>query len=397
MNQEQAAAPPKRRKARDGAGSFRHLPDGRWRLRFTLPDGRTKDVYGITQAECRNKRRELEQQAAGGRDINQRDPKLGDYLDKEWLPWIDNGKRAPSTIAGYRGLIEHHIKPAIGNQRVSKVTPRDIDRLLRSMQDRGLSARTAQQCRTVLNMAFRQAERWQMVSRNVVRLSEAPTLTSKTVKPLTVDQIRALMQETLSDSNNRYGPLYAVAIGTGLRQGELLALQWSDIDLEHRTLEVRQSLRMSREGGREFGAPKTPKSRRRIYVPAFAIDALEEQRVRQKEDQAFNRARWIEGDLVFTNSIGKPLDGPTVTRSLTATLKALGLPHERAFHGLRHAAATILAANGVAANVARDMLGHTDITTTLNVYTHADKAALARAAEAIDHAINPPRTHEKTA
>lgn len=383
----------KRKKSPDGAGSFRQLPDRRWRLRFTLSDGRTKDVYGITQAECRNKRRELEQQAAGGRDISQRDPKLSDFL-ADWLVWIDNGKRAPSTVAGYKSLIEHHIKPAIGHKRVSKVTTRDVDELLRSMQDRGLSARTAQQCRTVLSMAFKRAERWDMVVRNVARLSESPALAPKTYKPLTIDQIRVLLDQT---ADHAYGPLYAVAIGTGMRQGELLGLRWEDVNLEAGYLDVRQSLRVAKDGGKEFGAPKTPKSRRRIVLPSFVIDALEEQRARQIEDAEFNRTRWTDSGLVFTNSIGKALDGPTVTRKLGDELKEAGFPHERAFHGLRHAAATLLAANGVAANVARDVLGHTDIKMTLNVYTHADTDALTKAAEALDRAINPQPSRAKTA
>jgi integrase len=393
MTEEILIEPKRRRKkARNGAGSFHQLQDGRWRLRFTLQDGRQKDVYGITQAECRNKRRDLEQQAAGGRDVTKRDPTVADFMS-DWLTWADNGKRAPSTLSGYRGLIEHHIKPTIGHIRLSKLSTRDVDRLLRQMQTSGLSARTAQQCRTVLNMALKQALRWDMVSRNVAGLTESPTVSRKEFKPLTVEQIRILLDETKGE---RYGPLYAVAIGTGMRQGELLGLRWQDVDREKRTIEVKQSLKLSKDGGREMGVPKTPKSRRRIYLPSFVIDALEDERREQKNVKNHLKDRWHETGLVFTNGIGRPLDGPTVTRSLSATLQKLGLPHERAFHGLRHAAATLMAANGVAANVARDVLGHTDIKMTLNVYTHADDAALTRAADAIENALNPPRNRAKT-
>jgi integrase len=257
----------------------------------------------------------------------------------------------------------------------------------------GLSPRSAQITRTVLHQALEQALRWDMVTRNVAALTKNPTVPARERHPLTPEQLAAFIEHT---REHRLGPLFQVAIATGMRQGELLGLRWSDVDLAAGTLAVRQALKRDGDGKLTYGAPKTKKSRRVIALPAFAVAALEQQRRNQAVDQAWAGDRWADSGLVFTSTIGTPLDASNVTHTFQAELASAGLPRQR-FHDLRHAAATIMALQRIPPNVARDVLGHSQIGITMDVYTHTDISEYRRAADAIGAALGLDRSPSNAA
>lgn len=182
---------------------------------------------------------------------------------------------------------------------------------------------------------------------------------------------------------DRLEALYATAAGTGLRQGELLALQWSDVDLERGELTVRHTLQ---RGTGLRAEPKTKRARRTLRIPAFVVTNLRDHRRRQLANRLAMGPRWQDGDLVFTTSSGRPFDGRNVTRYLRAHLARLGLPPQQ-FHDLRHAYAILQIEAGEDLGVVSRILGHADLATTADVYAHLTPGMLTRAAERMDEAL----------
>lgn len=169
-----------------------------------------------------------------------------------------------------------------------------------------------------------------------------------------------------------------MAVTTGLRQGELLGLRWAEVDFEDGTLRVRQALQRG-----QFVEPKTARSRRSINLPERALGALRRQRALQAEQRLAAGPDWRDNGLVFASSIGTPLDGVNVTKRFQALLARAGLPRMR-FHDLRHCAATLLIHAGVDMRVVMEVLGHSTIATTMNLYAHVLPAAKEAAAHRLD-------------
>lgn len=164
--------------------------------------------------------------------------------------------------------------------------------------------------------------------------------------------------------------MYLLALGTGMRQGELLGLRWSDVDFEHDAVTVRHQLQWI-DRTWTLTEPKSARSRRTLAVDPAIMRVLKEHRVRQLEERLIVGDEWKEtiADLVFRNSVGNPLDAPAVTHRFQRTLERAGLPRMR-FHDLRHGAASLLLSQGVHARVVMEQLGHSQISLTMNTYAH---------------------------
>ncbi|MDO8616866.1 MAG: tyrosine-type recombinase/integrase [Dehalococcoidia bacterium] len=349
----------------NGEGSIYQRKDGRWVAAVSYERGRRKTALAPNKADARKRLAELISDAEQGLALAP-DPTLADFLRK-WLAESAPRTLRPRTLAGYRSIVERHLIPALGRVRLRKLQPGDIDAYLNRTIKGGLTTRTAQYHHAVLRRALGQAERWGYVARNVARLVTPPQVRQRDIAPLTPAQARIFLA---SISGDRLEALYAVSLSLGLRQGEALGVGWDDVSLEERTLTVRHTLQ--RYGGAYHrDDPKTERSRRTVSLPAPLADALRQHRARQNEERLRVGALWA-GDkwgLVFCDELGEPLSGAQVTRKFQARLAALGLPRQR-FHDLRHAAATFLLAQGVPLRVVMEILGHSTITTTANVYGH---------------------------
>jgi integrase len=219
-------------------------------------------------------------------------------------------------------------------------------------------------------------------------LARPPRVPRRTIEPgrdyLDADQLRRLLAV---GTEYRIGALVTVAATTGLRQGELLGLSWSAIDLDAGTLTVRRSMARAWDGGYALAEPKTGRSRRTIHLPAAAIQALRREQREQEAAQSAAGSAWQDRDgLVFTDAIGRPLYPTAVHRAFHALLKAAGLPPVP-FHGLRHSAATALLSAGVPLRVVSDLLGHAGIAITADYYAHVEKQLRRDAADAMDRAL----------
>ena len=182
---------------------------------------------------------------------------------------------------------------------------------------------------------------------------------------MTPEQAHQLFESSAED---RHRALWVTALATGLRQGELLALRWQDVELDAGRLHVRHTL-ANVDGTLTLLEPKTSRSRRTVTLPDTAVSALRAHRTRQLMERMLAGSRWVETGHVFASTVGTPLHAATVSRAYKAALAKAGLPDSR-FHDMRHATATFLLAQGMGLEDVKNQLGHSSITLTSNTYGH---------------------------
>ncbi|HEV2128788.1 MAG TPA: site-specific integrase, partial [Thermomicrobiales bacterium] len=353
---------------------------------------------GKTEREARRKAKQTLRDYEDG--LSRRDERLTvrDYLT-DWLETTAANRVRPSTLKNYRFHINNHILPAIGGIQLRELTATDVNRMLAGIVNKGVSPATANLIRATLVNALSSAVKAQMVRSNAAALSDARREKRTRIVPLTPEQARRLIEATKDD---RMGPLIAVAIATGLRQGELLALRWQDVDLERRVLDVHRTLTWQKadEGSHRkrtpaFADPKTAHSRRRVPLTQLAVEAFHRQReVVREMEQAATVASWrpIPGeDLVFVTTVGTPLDGTEVTHRLHRLLEGAGLPQKR-FHDLRHSTASFLLAEGADIFTVKEILGHSGISMTADIYGHLTEKLAEDAAARLDRVFADAKT-----
>ena len=366
-----------------GEGSIYQRADGRWVGSVTIgyEDGKQKrkSFYGKTRKEVKEKLTTAvaDQQRGLPVAFDER-LTLGTFLD-EWLEHSVKPSVRPSTYKSYSGLVRLHLKPVLGHHRLTKLEPQHVQRFMNRKLKSGLSPRTVDYCRAVLRRALNQALRWGHVPRNVATLVDPPRAKRPEIQPLTPDEARALLDAVAGD---RLEALYAVALAVGLRKGEALGLRWDDVDLEAGTLSVRKQLQRV-DGKLQLVDLKTDRSRRTITLPSISVDALRRHRVRQLEERLVAGRRWSDSGLVFTTTIGTPIDARNLSRWFHEHRERAGIRRVR-FHDLRHTCATLLLVQGVHPRVVMDILGHSQISLTLDTYSHVIPSLQAEAAEKMD-------------
>jgi integrase len=216
-----------------------------------------------------------------------------------------------------------------------------------------------------------------LIPRNAAEAVRPPKLKRDEIQPLNADQVRAL----LDASDERSRALYTVAVRTGMRPGEILALRWSDVDLEAGTVQINRALS---EG--EFSTPKTPRSRRRISLSPATV-ALKAHRKRQLEERIAKAGLWEDHGLVFPSSVGTPKSQRNLNREFKNAAKRAGLPDHFKLYDLRHTCATLLLARNVHPKYVQELLGHASIAQTLDTYSHVIPGMDGGTGGAIDEAL----------
>lgn len=334
------------------------------------PDGKRRYVSGKNKEEARVNLRRARGDAERGLVSDGGNVALSDYL-KRWLNDSVRGSVKPVTHKSYEMLVNKHVVPALGNVRLSKLTPAHLQGFYRSKLDAGLSPPTVQYLHVVLHRALKQALRWGLVTRNVAEAVDPPKVHKKEVTPLSPEQARAFLDTARGD---RLEALYVLAVHTGMRQGELLTLRRDDVDLDAGVLRVRGT--------------KTARSRRTVKLSETALNALRSHLTRQLEEIDRVGSMWQVNDLVFATEVGTPLNRHNLTQhSFRLLLAKAGLTQMR-FHDLRHTCATILLSKGVHAKFVQELLGHATIAITLDTYSHVLPGMGGSTANAMDEALS---------
>ena len=350
-------------------GSIYKREDGRWAATLSLGyehgKRRRKTYYGQTRKAVQEQLTAALRVQQQGLPISTNDRQTVAQYFVHWLETIKPTTRF-NTWARYEQYIRLYLAPSLGGIALSKLTPQHVQALYSAKLTEGYAVTTIAHLHSVVHHGLDVALRLGLVQRNVSELVDAPPIQRAQTAPLSLAQVRALLSAAASD---RLEALYVVAITTGMRQGELFALKWQDVDETSPSVYVRATLQ-STHAGLVFYQPKTPRSRRKITLTSFAVKALRRHRARQLEERLARGPSWQEMDLVFTNMEGGALRKSNVLHdSFKPLLKRAGLPAIR-FHDLRHTAATLMLLQGIHPKVVSEMLGHASISITLDLYSH---------------------------
>jgi integrase len=382
-----------RRRRGNGEGTVRYNEARRrWEARATVgfdDEGRPRRrmVTGHTRKEALGRLRELDDAVLAGHEPLDRSVTVARFLDA----WLDTlaGTVAPSTEQQYRDVVRLYVRPHVGRIRIGTLQPRQVTAMVRQLERAGLSANTRRLARSVLRRALRWGQKEGTVARNVAAIADGVRLDVDEGRTLTPEQARTLLAAT---DGHRLEAAVTVALALGLRLGELLALAWPDVDLDATParLTVRRSLKRLPGRGLAVDEPKTRGSRRTLHLPGPVVASLRAHRRRQVAERLAAGDLWetlpLGLDLVFRTEAGTALDPRNVRRAVGDLTEAAGLgrwsPHE-----LRHSAASLLIAQGVRLELISELLGHSSIRVTKDVYGHLVDELRGEAATAMTAAL----------
>ena len=312
------------------------------------------------------------------------DTTVGEFLE-EWLESIQFAMR-PLSWKRYCQYVRLHAVPAIGDIPLNSLTAKHLQALYAERLAVGRSPKTVLELHRTLHRALGAAELSGLVRANIARQANPPRPDRFEVQPLSPDEVERFLVAARGDPLEA---LFTLAVTTGMRQGELLGLRWRDIDLERATIRITGSIQRATGRGLVRSPPKTRKSRRQVLLTGLAVAALHRHTETQKA-QRLEASRWYESDFVFTTRYGKPIYASEIScRSLPRVLGKARLRHIR-FHDLRHTTATLLLGEGVHPKIVSEMLGHSNIGITLDLYSHATPTMQGVATAALDKLLRSP-------
>jgi len=360
----------RQRRRGPGEGSVTELPGRGWMARLDLgyENGRRKRkaLFGKTRAEATRKLNQALAERARGMPVAFPKQTVAQFLT-EWLDKVATPSVRPRTATRYRELVQLHILPMLGRSSLTKLTSLDLQRLYTVKLAEGLSPRTVGHIHRVLHRALGQALRWDLVVRNVCDAVDPPKVIRTEIRALNPGEARRLLAAAADDPLEA---LYVLALTTGMRQGELLGVKWQDIDLDNGSLQVRRTIGRVRGQGFVESEPKSAKGRRQIVLAPSAVSALRQHWDRQFTERLGAGALPGTDTLVFCNGLGRPIEPQNLLyRSFRQLLTRAGLPRMR-FHDLRHSAASLLLSMGTHPKIVQELLGHSQISLTLDTYSH---------------------------
>jgi integrase len=352
---------------------------GKRRVRYATVRGTKRDA----QAELRRLLGEVDQ----GQYTNPGKLTVGAWLGQ----WLEEARHnvAPKTFERYSEIVIKHLIPALGALPLAKLAAIHIQSyyagaLAHGRRDGrgGLAPQTVRHHDRVLNVALKRARKLRLIAGNPIDDVIAPKVERAEMQVLEPDETARLL--ATASTTRLYVPI-VLALATGMRRGEVLALRWSDVDLPGQSLRVCQSLEQT-DAGLRFKAPKTKRSRRPIALSPAVVEVLQEHRIRQLEEQLLLGLGKDERGLVFTRIDGEPVNPDNFSKEVARLVKRAGI-RPITFHGLRHAHITALLEAGVHPKVASERAGHSSITVTMDRYSHVLEGMQRDAAQRIDGAL----------
>ncbi|GCE12107.1 tyrosine-type recombinase/integrase [Tengunoibacter tsumagoiensis] len=366
---EQTEKPEKKRRAR-GEGTVLQRADGRWVARVPLGDGKRKEEYYDTKQEAeRAKRRMLNERDAGNLAVG-KDQTFGEYL----LYWI--GVHGPTVLlqthSMYLSYINFRLIPGLGHVKMKKLTVEMFQTLYQSWEEE-LSPNTIRLIHTLAKKALNDAVVWKKLSYNPVAHAKLPKSRRAKVHVFTDQELDRLLEHA---AKSRLYVLFVMALFLGMREGELLGLKWSDIDFKEGVLQIQNKIYYTKHPLLEKmvfieGLPKTVAGQRSVFLPSDIIDMLRDHLEEQKKIQE-KKPDWNGSGLVFCSNTGGFMTDANIRYHFSRLLKEASIEHTK-FHALRHNASMILRRLGIDSVVRKEMLGHSSISMTDDVYGHATR------------------------
>jgi integrase len=301
----------------------------------------------------------------------------------EWLGlWVDTTKAevSPKTNERYAEIVRCYLLPAIGRIQLQRLTPTDIQRGYNNFT-RSPSPRTRRHIHRILKSALARAVEQQALARNPANSLRLPKVEMKPVTTLTVEQTKLLLRSVAHTTT--YWPTL-LAVATGMRRGEILALRWRSVDLDAGVVRVVASLEQTKAGLR-FKSTKTEKARA-VTLPSFAVNELLSWKRSQAEKLLAVGVRQSGTTLVCCREDGKPKQPESLTHEFTYLVGRIREFPKVRFHDLRHSHATQLLASGVHPKIVQERLGHSTITTTMDLYSHVSETMQSDATARLDQA-----------
>lgn len=360
---------PKSRTPTRTRGLIQARGTNRWLVRVfigTTPDGKRNYSAETIRGTRKDAERALTRKLAeldAGTFVEPAKQTLRQHL-ASWLETAAKPKVSARTLMDYTSSLQRYVFPSLGNRRLDRVTPQDIQALYASLQERGLEANTIRLVHAPLKQALKRAVAWGLLARNPAEYVSPPRLTRKERVTLTPEQTNRFLVVARADE---WYALWCVLLLGGLRPSEAFALKWED--LEGSKLRVQRALKKVGRSQYEPGEPKSASGRQTVDLPPTAVAALAEHRHRQAEAILAAGPTYARRGFIFANAAGQPLDITKVRKRWKALLSAAGLPDLRLYDS-RHTHATVLFREGTAAKLVQERLGHASITLTLDTYTH---------------------------
>ena len=315
---------------------------------------------------------------------------FADFVER-WLKDYAESNLAPKTLFHYKKMLDSRILPAMGHLKIEQIKPTHLLEFYANLQEEGirndgrpgtLSAKTILKHHRIISSILNDAVQWQVLASNPASRVKPPKTTKKQAACYDEEQVAKLM-EALENEQLKYKTLIYLAIFTGCRRGELMGLEWQDIDFNKGTLEIRQASQYLPGQGTFTKGPKNESSERLMALPASIMTLLKQYKTYQAAERLKVGDLWKGSDRLFATWDGQPMHPDTISKWFPKFLKRHGLP-PLPFHGLRHTAATMLINQGLPAKSISGRLGHADIGTTYNIYGHYLKSADREAADRLE-------------
>ncbi len=354
--------------------------DGRYMAKFTI-DGKRITLYDRDLKALIKKRNERIYEEEHGLYVKETSITVSDWF-RTWMNEYKLNSVKYGTYKSYEQAFDLYIKKEIGKQKLANIRPEHIQKIYNEMAAKKYCQTTIKLAAAVLGGMFRQAYKNQMIKRNPVELATLPKINSlkKEIRVMSREEQEIFLKQARVSP---YYNLYLIALGTGMRSGELRALEWSDVDFRNKEIHVTGTLKYHKGEGYEKDTPKTESSARTIPMLDKVCEILKQQRRRQAEFRLALGNKWqpepgLE-NLAFTSpyhrkGYGVPISSAALNDDLTRVVKYIndeGIPFKDITpHTLRHTFATRGLENGIPAKVMQELLGHTSIVMTMDIYSH---------------------------
>lgn len=360
-----------------GEGTVYRKTDGSWRAQVTI-DGQRLSFSAPTRKACAKWLQSILGQIEQGLTYDATRTTYGDYLDG-WLSQKQTVLRI-HTIEQYQRTIHKYILPYLKTIKLNELTPGRIQGLYDQLRQRGVTPRAVQVVHAVIYGSLQQALKLGIIGRNPADAVVKPAVIKREMQVWNESQISQFL---VAIQGHRNETLYRLALATGMRRGELVGLQWIDVDWLGQSIYVQRQVTQPDGGGFEFTSTKTNAGRRKISLGDGLIQAFRAQYDRVQTLRAAVGKNWKENDLVFPSMVGTPIDGYNLSKEFQDLAAIAGVQKIR-FHDLRHTAASMMLNHGIPVIVVSRILGHSKPSITMDIYGHIIPGMQDQAASLMD-------------